>query len=969
MKSRYQYTKPSFLQIALLILVGTSLLFSAGKSEHSSQITFPETANVGNIVPGVAVVKFKPRTTIKGLPAKTGIESVDHLFQLARVSRIEPILKANTDDRKAVSGMDRVYLIHLSGSPKTVIDLLKNDENIEYIEPLYFHKLYEVPNDSLFSQQAFLNVIQAPSAWDVVKGEQGDVTVAVVDGGTDIRHPDINENLWVNPGEVADNGVDDDHNGYIDDVHGWNFADSTNDPTGLEIAPFNANHGTHTAGTACAVTNNLIGVAGVSWNARLMAINAGSASGDSSIAWGYLGIFYAAKNGASVISCSWGRLGAPSAFEQDVINYATSLGAVVVAAAGNDDKSSFHYPSSYKNVLSVAATTNDDKKAYFSNYGRSVDVSAPGVGILSTINKGQYASYQGTSMACPVAAGVVALVKARHLDWTGFQAAQQVRVTCDNIDELNPTYAGQLGYGRINARRAVTEQRPSLRIADVQFIDENRDSVIQRGEKVQVVLTIKNYLATAQNIHLTLSENDEFAEVLNPNASLPMLGTMEEKVISTPFQVTFAANAPTGHPVNFDLEITADGYQDRDYFTLTVMPFFGTLDVNNIDMSVTNIGRIGFFDSNDPGSGIGFKYRNGPNLLFEGSMIAGTSAQRISNSARGLIVNSSQESDEDFEVAEDGDLQILRPGTISDEESIGIFNDSKADNPMHIRITQETFAMRKQPFDDFVLFRFSIENYGDETLSNFHFGIFLDWDMDGEHYSTNKAGYDATRRLGYAYDTNGGPSTYVGISLLTSGDISYRAIFNDPDDPNNPTWGLHDGYTDEEKWESISAGIQYTEAGPADISHVMGVGPFTIEPQNSIQIGFSLLAGENLNDLQTNADSARALWRKLFATGVERRPSDKMPLSYSLQQNYPNPFNPGTSISYSLAKADDVDLTIFNTLGQKVKTIVKMHQLAGYYSVMWDGKDELGHDMPAGTYFYRLKAGDFIRIRKMILLR
>ncbi len=954
----------------LVLMCTTSLLFA--RDVNSRQNASPEMVGAQKVVPGMVVIKFRTGLGMRAMANKTGIESVDRLLQQTGIVRLEPVIGFDVSYKKtSKTGLNRIYYAHFNGHilPQKICALLKTDPNIEYVEPLYLHSLCATPNDSLFSRQGFYEIIQAPAAWDVARGEQGDVIIAIVDGGTDIRHPDLAANLWVNPGEIPDNGVDDDGNKLVDDIHGWNFADSTNDPSGLDTQPFNANHGTHTAGIACAVTNNRIGVAGASWNARLMVINAASARGDSSIAFGFNGILYAASKGADIISCSWGRLGAPSSFEQDVINYAAEQGAVVVAAAGNDNKSALHYPSSYANVLSVAATNNEDSKAYFSNYGRVVDISAPGVSILSTVNHGKYATYQGTSMACPLAAGIVALVKTKHPDWTGMQAAEQVRVTSDNIDQINPSYAGQLGHGRLNAFRAATETSPAIRIASVDFVDQNNDGVIQRGEQVSVTLTLKNYLAPANNIQLTLSENDEFAEITSGVSNISSLATLEEKTISTPFVVTIAHNAPSGHPVIFDVEIASGDYQDRDYFTLTVLPFFGTLDINNVAMSVTNIGRIGFFDSNDPTSGIGFKYKGGPNLLFEGSMIAGTSAKQISNSARGLIVDGSQQSDEDFEITEDGDLQIMTPGSISDQESIGIFTDSKADNPMHIRIIQETSATRKPPFDDFVLFRFTIENNGTEMLDNFHFGLFLDWDMDGQHYSTNKVGYDPERRLGYAYDTDGGPGTYVGVSLLTDGGISYRAIYNDYRDPNNPSWALHDGFTDEEKWESISAGIQYNEAGPADISQVMGTGPFRIEPNTSIQIGFALLAGEDLPDLQVNTDSARVLWQRLFATGVAQHEQVAHPARFGLWQNYPNPFNPTTTIRYDLVATSNVELAIYNTLGQRIRTLVRKQQMAGSHSVQWNGKDSAGNDVPAGTYLCRLQAGDEVRIIKMVLLK
>ena len=164
--------------------------------------------------------------------------------------------------------------------------------------------------------------------------------IALVDGGTDIHHRDLQQNIWINDGEIPGNQVDDDGNGYIDDIYGWNFVNNSGDPTGSEITPVNQDHGTHTAGIASAVSNNHTGVAGMAWNAKIMGINCSDPGTDRTILYGYEGIKYAAENGADVINCSWGRSGIYSSFEADMIAYATSLGSVVVAAAGNEASTS-----------------------------------------------------------------------------------------------------------------------------------------------------------------------------------------------------------------------------------------------------------------------------------------------------------------------------------------------------------------------------------------------------------------------------------------------------------------------------------------------------------------------------------------------------------------------------------------------------------------------------------------------------
>ncbi|MFQ5708834.1 MAG: S8 family serine peptidase [bacterium] len=923
-------------------------------------------------LPNVIVVKFKDRKRFTNKSGATGLATVDKLFSSYNVYELEPVVRddqllSSLPPSSTVGSICYVYYSGDAAAPG-VAQAFARDANVEYAEPKYVYRLFDTPNDPRFGEQTHLDVVSARPAWDVVKGEQGDAVVAIVDGGTDIGHPDIAANLWTNPAEIPNNGVDDDNNGFVDDVHGWNFANSSNDPTGLATTPSSANHGTHTAGVACAVTDNGIGVAGVSWNATLMPVNAGSPTRDNIIAFGYDGILYAGMNGADIISCSWGGAGANSLFEQEIINTVTDLGALVVAAAGNEGSAVKVYPSAYQHVIAVANTTDGDVKSFTSSFGTWVDLSAPGVSILSTLNNGRYGSLTGTSFSCPLVAGIAALVKTQHPDWNGLQIGEQVRVTADVIDDLNPSFVGKLGKGRANAARAVTESSPAIRISDVTFSESNNNGIIDPGETVTIALTVINYLAAASNVNLTLSTNDNFVSLNNANLTISSIGTLEEKTFGSAFSFDVANTAPSGHPLAFVLNMTTTDYQDSDRFSLTVLPTFATESANQITVTVTNIGRLGFGDADNQNNGIGFSFKDGPNLLFEGALIAGTGATQISDAARGILSGQTLLFDQDFTIAEGGDLQLTSPGVLSDEESFGIFEDTGASNPMNIRVTQETFAMHDPPNDDFVLFKYTVENLNATALENFHFGYFFDWDIDGGNFATNSAGYDPVRRLGYAYDTGSGPDTYVGMSLLTLSDVNYRAIFNDPDDVRNPSWGIYDGYTDLEKWVSISSGTDTASAGPADISHVIAAGPLTIEPNSTIQIGFALLAGIDLNDLQQNADAAKKLWDALFVTGIDDEVPG-IPQTFALEQNYPNPFNPSTTIRYQLPKSATVELTIYNVLGQPVNTLVRAHQPAGTYAVAWDGKNFAGQQVASGIYVYRLHAGNFVQTRKMLFLR
>jgi hypothetical protein len=255
------------------------------------------------------------------------------------------------------------------------------------------------------------------------------------------------------------------------------------------------------------------------------------------------------------------------------------------------------------------------------------------------------------------------------------------------------------------------------------------------------------------------------------------------------------------------------------------------------------------------------------------------------------------------------------------------------------------------------------------VLENFHFGLFFDWDMSSLTAGSNVAGYEPTLKMGHVHDTSDeGPKVYAGVQLLSNLKATYRAIYNDQDHPDNQSWGLYDGFSDQEKWQAISAGTIYTTAGPADISNCLSAGPLVIQQNESISLTFALLGGEDLDDMKQNANAAKQLFDKIENTRV-KQDVVYSPEKFLLEQNHPNPFNPQTSIHYQLPEGSDVELTIYNIMGQKIKTLVDMFQVSGFYRVSWDGLDEFGTRVPTGTFIYKLKAGDFMQKRKMLLLK
>ena len=324
--------------------------------------------------------------------------------------------------------------------------------------------------------------IDATDAWDITTGSR-DVVIGVIDSGVDITHPDLAANIWVNPGETPNNGVDDDGNGFIDDVNGWDFYDDDNSPNDGN------GHGTHVAGTIGAVGNNNLGIAGVNWQVSLLPLrflgNDGSGwTSDAVAAVNYatmlkrdFGINVAATNN------SWGGGGYSRTLDR-AIQAANDEGIMFIAAAGNqgtNNDTNPSYPTNYTspNVISVAALNRNDNLASFSNYGATtVDIGAPGVSIYSTLPGNSYGSFSGTSMAAPHVAGVVGLFNAAK---PGISVTEVTNAILNTVDPLQSLNGKTLAGGRVNAASALI----SL-LGQLPTIDPIDDLVVSNAQAINV---------------------------------------------------------------------------------------------------------------------------------------------------------------------------------------------------------------------------------------------------------------------------------------------------------------------------------------------------------------------------------------------------------------------------------------------------------------------------------------------------
>ncbi|MBD2144597.1 S8 family serine peptidase [Sphaerospermopsis sp. FACHB-1194] len=363
----------------------------------------------------------------------------------------------------------------LSGktSVETALATHKNNPIFQYIEPDYIvTKAVTFPNDPSFNQLWGLHNtgqsggtpdadIDAPEAWDIQTGNPN-LVIGVLDTGVDYNHPDLVGNIWTNPGEIANDGIDNDNNGYIDDIRGWDFAYNDNNPSDVD------GHGTHVSGTIAGKGNNGVGVTGVAWNAKIMPLKFLDDTGSGSTSNAILAINYATAKGVKITNNSWGGGGYSQAL-YDAINAAGQAGALFIAAAGNSSANADinpMYPAAYNlaNIISVASTTNTDSLSSFSNYGlTSVDLGAPGSSIYSTLPNNSYGTLSGTSMASPHVAGAAALVWSQNPTWT----AQQVKNTLMNTGDSIAALAGKTVSGkRLNVFNALAAANlPSVTVS------------------------------------------------------------------------------------------------------------------------------------------------------------------------------------------------------------------------------------------------------------------------------------------------------------------------------------------------------------------------------------------------------------------------------------------------------------------------------------------------------------------------
>jgi len=528
---------------------------------------------------------------VMGKGAKTFQSSVlMSTLEGVNVREIRPVSMPHNSGALLTSdtyGLGRLYAVRFEPGvdvQKLCDDLAKNPD-VEYAEPIYIYQLNQdrvTPTDPLFTKQYHWARIEAEKAWGITQGSEKTI-IAICDSGADIEHDDLKDNIWTNPGESGmdamgrdkrTNGVDDDNNGKVDDWRGWDFIGNVtaadraasiyrpdNDPRPRPFRDLDLddglNHGSHVAGIAGAAANNNAGGLGSGFRCRILPIKQATedAANSTSVILGYEGILYAAQMGAHIVNCSWGGAGGFSQAAQDIVNTATALGTLVVAAAGNagvlmDDS---FVPASYDNVMSVGSSDENDTPSGFSNFGVKTSVFAPGSNILSTVIGSRYTEFSGTSMASPLAAGIAGLVRTLHPEWTPQQVTQQIRGTSDNVLVPGASARPSLFFGRMNAYRALNINRTlngaGETIPGIVGAGNSLDAVnglLTSFEPKRFILAVRNILSDASDVSVTLTPIDPTITALQPTVSIGNLATGQRKDAEFTIQLQPGANAMAG---------------------------------------------------------------------------------------------------------------------------------------------------------------------------------------------------------------------------------------------------------------------------------------------------------------------------------------------------------------------------------------------------------------------------------------
>ncbi|MBD3220723.1 S8 family serine peptidase [bacterium] len=900
--------------------------------------------------------------------------------------------------------------------------------------------------------------VRALGGWAEAAGDSN-VIIAVADSGVDWNHPDlggphpdrVNGAIWTNWDEYYGTpGVDDDANGYIDDIRGWDWVTGVNgegdqddqipdnDPSDFE------SHGTNCAGTISPLTDNGIGVAATARGCKMMALRigylpAGADIGVVRMDWASQAFFYAAANGAKIFNASWGSSSLLSFGVREFLD----SGGLIFTAAGNDDSQDASYLNGYPDgtgsetrILGVAATGTGDGKASFSNYGEWVDLCAPGTNIYTTAyssNTGEstYSAVQGTSFASPLAAGCAALIWSANPGLTAAQVSQTLRFSCDDIDDVNPAYAGLLGHGRINLTRALgdSEQLVPQEYADIR----DAMSCASPGDMIKVLgsATLPNITIIGRELEVsggwdasyTTRDVENNPTVIDANAAGPALEFFGDVTASTVVD-GFALEGGGGRTFS---DIPYPGRYGGGVLVSGQSP-----TLRNLTITGAAVGS-----SSQLGCGGGIMLHDSESVLEDititgntATLGAGVFVYQGSPALTRVVIDANTLITDDFaNEALGGGLHVLDADVTLTDVTVtnhldairggGIYAAQITD-PASVTMTGGevsgntakssgggVYAAGAGLLD---LTDVAIAGNGPGTGATFMSGggVYVTGPtvvMSGVSIQDNTAQAGGGMQLdqspaidlsatlltgneslifgGTIYLTSNAGATMTNLTIADNASTGGGAGINSsgtPLDVANTIVAFNTGGT------TIANGINITGASAIlacndvfgnDGADYGGVddptgtdGNISVDPLFCDVAEGDYRVAEDGPCAPDQSGGCGLIGALEAACGTSTPVEDpQVPAAFAVEPNFPNPFNPVTTIRFAIPTAARTTVTVFDVRGRVVKTLVDAELPAATHAIQWRGQDDRGRAASAGIYFYKVTSGEHTAVGRMALIK
>jgi len=853
---------------------------------------------------------------------------------------------------RPMSDLSRIYEVVIDdhGQLLETINAIAATGLVDYVQPRYLPEPLIVtddksgseyiPNDPLIDEQYYLTSIDAFRGWHISRGDTSTV-IGIVDTGVDLHHPDLRDAIKYNYDDPI-NGEDSDDDGYVDNFYGWDLGEGNNDPSYNKRG-----HGVHVSGIAAATADNDEGIAGVGFFSKFLPVKVDDEFG--LLIKAYEGIVYAADQGVSVINCSWGSHFNAGPFGQDIIDYAVlNRDVVVVAAAGNANTPQPFYPASFDHVVSVAATDSLDRKTGFSSYGAFVDLSAPGIDVLSTWINDSYLSSAGTSMASPIVAGVAAILRSHYPAKDALQIGAMLKMTADPIDDVegNEDYNGQLGHGRVNLYRALTETHwPYVRIKS-HLAGEDTYAAVRPGDSFQLEMQFQNLLTPAHGVMAVLTTTSEKLTMVTDTVYLGNIDSLEVvNNAENPFIVNALPDLSVNHETLFTVSFYDEALQKagRHSFRRILNRDYVNIHAGPITTTISASGAIGF---NYPyySQGKGLTYNDGYTVISCGGLLLANSIHEVADNIYGAAPGRFSDIFMPVELPEMFTDHPLAPIKVA-----GRLRDwsAEATGPLNVDVAYRVFFWDADPAEDFFILQYHIVNRAETMYHDFFAGFFADWVL--RNNKNHRASIDIPARLAYSFSAEGGH--YAGVQMLSDGGMRHYAFDKQG---AGGSMRLDNGFSDFKKYTALtsnrlSAGY-YKEDN--NIASLLSSGPHFLHPGDTLEVAFAIHLAGNFPDILENANKARIYYQALeeIQTDVRSLTGTSCP---QLLRAYPNPFTNQITVKFCGGLTANHVLTLYDIHGRPVKETRLPSPISAFDHIILPAES-----LQQGVYILRLHGPD-----------